>query len=252
MRLEGKSIVVTGASSGMGKAIVERFVKEGASVVAVARRLQRLEELKESLKEEPGKVVIFQGNVSKREDNEKMIDLAVCEFGKLDVLVNNAGIMDDMSGVGDATDEKFEQVMKVNVYGPMCAMRKAISVFKEQGNGGNIINVASVGGMRSVAGAIYCASKAAVLSMTKNTAFMYFPDKIRCNAIAPGGIQTEISHSMGMPNMEGYGRVQKILAAAPEMGMPEDIANAALFLASDESSYVSGDTLIVDGGWIAG
>ena len=78
----------------------------------------------------------------------------------------------------------------------------------------------SVGGMRSVAGAIYCASKAAVLSMTKNTAFMYFPDKIRCNAIAPGGIQTEISHSMGMPNMEGYGRVQKILAAAPEMGSP--------------------------------
>ena len=252
MRLEGKSIVVTGASSGMGKAIVERFVKEGAYVVAVARRYQRLEELKESLKEEPGKVVIFQGDVSKREDNEKMIDRAISEFGKLDVLVNNAGIMDDMSGIGDATDEKFEQVMKVNVYGPMCAMRKAVSVFKEQGNGGNIINVASVGGMRSVAGAIYCASKAAVLSMTKNTAFMYFPDKIRCNAIAPGGIQTEISNSMGMPNMEGYGRVQKILAAAPEMGMPEDIANAALFLASDESSYVSGDTLIVDGGWIAG
>ena len=79
--------------------------------------------------------MIFQGDVSKREDNEKMIDLAVSEFGKLDVLVNNAGIMDDMSGVGDATDEKFEQVMKVNVYGPMCAMRKAISVFKEQGNG---------------------------------------------------------------------------------------------------------------------
>ena len=252
MRLEGKSIVVTGASSGMGKAIVERFVKEGAYVVAVARRYQRLEALKESLKEEPGKIVIFQGDVSKRKDNEKMIDLAVSEFGKLDVLVNNAGIMDDMSGIKDATDEKFEQVMKVNVYGPMCAMRKAISVFKEQGNGGNIINVASVGGMRSVAGAMYCASKAAVLSMTKNTAFMYFPDKIRCNAIAPGGIQTEISHSMGMPNMEGYGRVQKILAAAPEMGMPEDIANAALFLASDESSYVSGDTLIVDGGWIAG
>ena len=252
MRLEGKSIVVTGASSGMGKAIVERFVKEGAYVVAVARRYQRLEALKESLKEEPGKIVIFQGDVSKREDNEKMIDLAVSEFGKLDVLVNNAGIMDDMSGIKDATDEKYEQVMKVNVYGPMCAMRKAVSVFKEQGNGGNIINVASVGGMRSVAGVIYCASKAAVLSMTKNTAFMYSPDKIRCNAIAPGGIQTEISHSMGMPNMEGYGRVQKVLAAAPEMGMPEDIANAALFLASDESSYVSGDTLIVDGGWIAG
>ncbi|MBQ7889232.1 MAG: glucose 1-dehydrogenase [Erysipelotrichaceae bacterium] len=252
MRLEGKSIVVTGASAGMGKAIVETFVKHGANVVAVARRKERLEALVESLKDAPGKVVAFAGDISKREDNEAMIDLAVAEFGKLDVLVNNAGVMDSMEPMGHVTDEKYEWVMNVNVYGPMCAMRKAVNVFLEQGNGGNIINVASVGAQRSCAGAVYCASKAALVAMSKNTSFMYNPQKIRVNVIAPGGITTEIASSMGMPDMDGYNRTKLVMATAPAMGQAQDIADAALFLASDESKYVNGDVLVVDGGWIAG
>ena len=252
MKLNGKSVVVTGASSGMGKAIVELFAKEGANVIAVARRKERLEALAEALKDEAGRVIPFSGDVSNEESISAAIDAAVSEFGRLDILVNNAGIMDDMSPIGDVKNEKIEQVFSVNVFGPMYAMRKAVQVFLKQGNGGNIINVASLGGMRTVAGAVYNASKAAVISLTKNTAFMYLPDGIRCNAIAPGGIATEISSSMGMPNMAGYGRVQKILAAAPAPGSAEQIASAALFLASDDSSYVNGDVLVVDGGWNAG
>lgn len=252
MKLNGKSVVVTGASSGMGKAIVERFVSEGANVLAVARRLDRLEELACSLQDAPGKVLPFAGDVSKEESIVAAIETAVREFGRLDILVNNAGIMDDMSPIGDVKNEKIEQVFSVNVFGPMYAMRKAVQVFLSQGEGGNIINVASLGALRTVAGAVYNASKAALVSLTKNTAYMYIPQGIRCNAIAPGGIATEIASSMGMPNMNGYGRVQNVLASAPVAGSPEQIASAALFLASEDSSYVNGDVLLVDGGWAAG
>ena len=252
MKLKNKSIVVTGASSGMGKAIVERFAGEGANIIAVARRKDRLDDLVASLKDAPGRVVPFAGDISVESTMDNAIDLAVKEFGRLDVLVNNAGIMDDMSPIGDVKNEKIQQVFQVNVFGPMYAMRKAVQVFLDQGEGGNIINVASLGAMRTVAGAVYSASKAAVVSLTKNTAFMYMPNGIRCNAIAPGGIMTEISTSMGMPNMAGYGRVKTVMAAAPEMGTAGQIASAALFLASDDSSYVNGDVLVVDGGWNAG
>ena len=252
MKLKNKSVVVTGASSGMGKAIVERFAKEGANIITVARRKERLDELAESLKDSAGRVIPFAGDVSEERTMADAIDLAVKEFGHLDILVNNAGIMDDMSPIGDVKNEKIQQVFGVNVFGPMYAMRKAVQVFLEQGQGGNIINVASLGAMRTVSGAVYSASKAAVVSLTKNTAFMYMDEGIRCNAIAPGGIATEIATSMGVPNMSGYGRVQKVLAAAPAPGSAEQIASAALFLASDDSSYVNGDVLLVDGGWAAG
>lgn len=252
MKLKGKSVVVTGASSGMGKAIVELFAREGADIIAVARRRERLEELAQSLQGAPGRVLPYAGDVAREETMVGAIDFAVASFGKLDVLVNNAGVMDDMSPIGDVKNEKIDQVFAVNVYGPMYAMRKAVQVFLSQGNGGNIVNVASLGAMRTAAGAVYCASKAALVSLTRNTAFMYIPQGIRCNAIAPGGIATEIGTSMGMPNMEGYGRVKNVLAAAPAPGSPEQIASAALFLAGDDSSYVNGDVLLVDGGWAAG
>lgn len=249
MKLKGKSIVVTGASSGMGRVIVERFVKEGANVVAVARRAERLQELATSLNGALGSIIVCPGDVSKQEDCERMIDLAVEKFGKLDVLVNNAGVMDDMATVANYTNEKYDFVMDVNLAGPLFAMRKAVNVFLAQGNGGNIITTSSVGGSHQAAGVIYCASKAAVNAIVRHTAFAYRKDRIRCNAIAPGGINTEISTSMGKPNVDGFTRIQPIQALMPGMGEGMDIANAAVFLASDESAFISGQILTVDGGW---
>jgi NADP-dependent 3-hydroxy acid dehydrogenase YdfG len=135
MRLENKVVVVTGASSGMGHAIATLFVNEGAKVVAVARRKERLDALAESLKNAPGMILPFVGDISDPAQNDAMIDFAVEKFGRLDVLVNNAGIMDDMSPVGDLTDEMLERLMKVNTYGPVYAMRKAVKTFLKQESG---------------------------------------------------------------------------------------------------------------------
>lgn len=251
MRLENKSVVITGASSGAGKCMVELFVKEGASVVAVARREERLKALAEDLKSAPGRIEIFAGDVSKKEVNEQMIDFAVEKFGKLDVLVNNAGIMDNMAAVGDALDEKFDQLMAVNVYGPMCAMRKAVNVFLAQGNGGCIINMGSEGARKNSAGAVYCASKAALEALSKNTAFMYADKGIRTNVVAIGALATEISASIGQPSMNCMHRIKVAQAAMPGIGQPIDAACAALYLASDEAKFLNGVYLTVDGGWSA-
>lgn len=251
MRLENKAVVVTGASSGMGKSIVELFVKEGASVIAVARRAERLAALAESLAGEAGKIIPFTGDVSKKEDCEAMIDKCVSEFGRLDVLVNNAGVMDNMAAVANFSDEKYDYVMGINVYGPLAAMRKAVQTFQTQGGGGNIITVSSFGANHQAAGIVYGASKAAVNAAVRHTAFAYAKEGIRSNAIAPGGIATEIGSAMGMPDVDGYGRIQGIIGLNPATGEGRDIANAALFLASDESAFVNGQIIGVDGGWSA-
>ena len=248
-RLTGKVAVVTGASSGMGKDIVTLFAKEGAKVVAVARRKERLEALAESLKEEEGVVRVFPGDISVREVNEAMIDFAVREFGRLDILVNNAGIMDDMAAVGDFSDEKLRSVFEVNVFGPFYATRKAVNTFKTQEGGGAIVHIASEGAYKTCAGAVYCASKSAVVTLSRNTAYMYKNDGIRSNCIIAGGFATEISTSMGMPNMDAYAKLQPNLATSPAPGSPVEIARAVLFLAGDEAAYINGAELAVDGGW---
>ncbi len=249
MRFEGKCVVVTGASSGMGYTIALDFAKEGATVIAVARRKERLEQLANEAEGLSGKILPYAGDISSLAVNEGMIDYAVETCGKIDVLVNNAGIMDEFKPIGEVNDEQWERVLGVNLTGPMYAMRKAVCVMCEQETGGNIVNIASIGGIRGCrAGAAYTASKHAMVGLTKNTAFMYVDKKIRCNVICPGGVDTEVMNSQTDLSQAGMGRVMAGLDTSIPSGKSPDISSAVLYVASDDAKFMNGATIVIDGG----
>jgi NAD(P)-dependent dehydrogenase (short-subunit alcohol dehydrogenase family) len=159
--------------------------------------------------------------------------------------------MDNFQPVGEVDNETWDRVMKVNVDGPYKAMRGAIKIFMENGSG-NIINIASIGGLKGgVAGAAYTTSKHALIGLTKNTGHMYAKSGIRCNAIAPGAVATSIGETIDMTKITPMvqDRIMTGMALNPRIGEPNEIATAALFLASDDASFINGAVLVVDGGW---
>ncbi len=250
--LKDKVAVVTGAASGMGKEIAKLYAKEGAKVVVTDINLEGAEATVADIVAAGGEAVAIKTDVSKVADTDAMINLAVEKFGKLDILVNNAGIMDNMEEVEKVTEEAWQRIMGVNVSGVLFACRKAVGVFKKQGNGGVIINISSVGGLQgSRAGAMYTASKHAVNGITKNIGYMYAKEGIRCNAIAPGGVATNIQSCMTNLSEFGSGMCMAGTANVPRTGESTEIAGTALFLASDHSSFVNGAILVADGGWTA-
>ena len=253
MKLKGKVAVVTGASSGMGREIAYVFAKEGAVVYAAARRLEKLEELAEKTKDFEGKIIPVSSNLINQEDAEKLIEYAYSDSGKLDILVNNAGIMDDFSGVGDVNDEMMNKVFDLNVFAPFYTSRKAVNIFLKEGKG-VIVNIASIGGLYGArAGAVYTASKHALVGLTKNTGYMYAKKNIRCNAICPGAIETDIGSGEYMKhvNQDGMNSIMANIGGNPRSGSPSEIAEIAVFLASDESSLINGQCLAADAGWTA-
>lgn len=252
-KLAGKTAVITGAGSGIGKAIAQLFAAEGCNIVAADINQQRLDTLETEMNGTGGKLTTILTDMAVEEDIERMVAAAVSTYGTLDILINNAGIMDHFAPVTDLDNAMWEKVMNINVTGPMKAMRSALRLFLAKGNG-CIVNIASIGGLCGArAGAAYTASKHALIGLTKNTGFIYAKTGIRCNAIAPGAVATSIGDTIDMSKITPLinDRIMSGLVLNAKTGEPADIAKAALFLASDDAAYVNGSVLTADGGWTA-
>lgn len=252
-RLTDKVAIVTGAASGMGKAIAEAYAKEGAKVVLADLNADALTSVVADITSAGGVATSTVADMSKEADVAAMVKTATDTYGKLDILVNNAGIMDNFKAVGNVSDELWQKVIAINLTGPFMASRAAIHVMENQDTGGVIINNASVGGLFGArGGAAYAASKHGLIGLTKNIAATYGTfGKIRANAIAPGGVATNIGNTITDPDPLGGRAIAATGSQDAPMGQPEEIANVAVFLASDESSFVNGDTIKADGGWTA-
>ncbi|GGA31469.1 SDR family oxidoreductase [Paenibacillus physcomitrellae] len=251
MRLQNKIAIVTGAASGMGKQIALLFAKEGAKVVVSDLNVEGAESVAQEITSNGGTATAIKTNVALEEDIQQLVDKTVSTYGTVDILINNAGIMDNFEPAGDIVDANWERVFAVNTTSVMRATRKVLPIFLEK-QSGVIVNVASAGGLYGArAGAAYTASKHAVIGFTKNTGFMYAQNGIRCNAIAPGGVETNIGSSMTNINPFGASRQGLGMALNPRNGKPEEIAQVALFLASEESSFVNGTVITADAGWTA-
>lgn len=252
-KLENKVAIITGAGAGMGKAIALLFAEQGAKVIAGDINASRLDELSKEVKSTGGEITTVVSNMGIESDIDNLINSAVSNYGTLDILVNNAGIMDHFQPVGEVENTMLEKVMKINFEGPFKAMRSAVKIFLAKGKG-NIINVCSIGGLKGgAAGAVYTSSKHALVGLTKSTGYLYSKSGIRCNGIAPGAVNTSISETIDMTKITPLvnDRIMSGMALNPRTGEASEIARAALFLASDDSSFVNAEILTVDGGWSA-
>ncbi|HXA40922.1 MAG TPA: SDR family oxidoreductase [Phenylobacterium sp.] len=255
-RLDGKVAVITGGVSGIGLGTVELFVAEGAKVVAADIQDEKGRMLEQRFK---GAVRYVRCDVTVEGDIAGALGLAKSEFGGLDVLFNNAGISDAMRSVAEIEAERWSWIFDVLVRGPALGMKYAAPLMLERG-GGSIVNTASIAGLQAGWGPIaYSSAKAAVIHMSRCAAAQLSPQKIRVNAICPGLIATSIfGASLGLPRevadqmaarvAEHGAKVQPI----PKAGAPDDIAKAALYLASDDAAFVTGTHIVVDGGITVG
>jgi len=247
--LEGKTAIVTGASRGIGKAIAKGFAQVGADLILVGRKSSVLEEVAKEIEEIGRKALPISADIGNPEEIQKVVDSTINFFPRIDILVNNAGISPILKKAEEVKLKEWEEILRVNLTGTFLLCQAVGKVMIQQG-GGKIINMVSVGGVvgfpRQIA---YCTTKGGILQLTKVLAIEWARYNIEVNAIGPAYLETELTKGMRESKIIS----EDLLGKTPmrRFGKPEEIVGAAIYLASDASSYVTGQTLFVDGGWLA-
>jgi NAD(P)-dependent dehydrogenase (short-subunit alcohol dehydrogenase family) len=246
MRLKDKVAVVTGSGRGIGEGIVLRFAAEGAKIVVNDVNEANAKNVVEKIKAHGGKAIAVIGSVASRAVVQQAIDTAVKEFGALDIMINNAGITRD-SILHKMTDEQWNQVIAVNLTGVFYGIQCAGIIMRQKGYG-KIINISSTSALGNAGQINYSATKAGVIGMTKTAAKELGPKGVNVNAIAPGMIWTDMMKNMPPETIKQMDAMLPFLVPMNRKGSPDDVANLALFLASDESSFITGQVIFCDGG----
>jgi NAD(P)-dependent dehydrogenase (short-subunit alcohol dehydrogenase family) len=253
MRLTGRAAVITGASTGIGRASALRFADEGAQLVLADVAEAEGRELARAIEQRGGAACFVRVDVSEREDNERAVDLCVERYGSIDILFCNAGITLPKS-LPDSDDAEIERLLAVNVLGPLYAVRRALPLMLKQERGGTILFTASKTGLVAQTDSpVYCASKGAVVMLAKALALDYARRGIRVNALCPGIIDTPMLHQFAdaMPDPAAAWTSYSVAQPMGRLGTPDECADAAVWLVSDDASFVTGVALPVDGGFTA-
>ncbi len=248
MQVKDKIVIVTGAGSGIGAATAKHFAKHRANVIVSDIKEEKAQQIADEIEQEGGSATILTANVAKFDEVERLISDTVAQFGRLDVLVNNAGIGPrNMARVGEYTLDDWDSVIAVNQTGVFYCMKQALQQMTKQG-GGNIVNIASLAGLKASLNNIsYSASKFAVVGMTKSAALEYATKNIRINAVCPGYTESALLDKLlsVRPDMD-----QRLKSVIPmkRYGQAQEIAEAVVWLASDDTKFITGQTITLDGG----